>query len=515
MRALEYDEQYKKGTIIYLCERIPPSRRGALESLSMALDPNRPNEPEKGPILRRLNPQDDRWLAIETPESPYQIGALLLFELDAPHGAEEFVERVRAHLVRRLPSTPLPVRFVPAPFHFDTGMWCHRGPLDLDLYFFPIRFDQIGDTKALQAFVAQKMMEPWAPDRAPFRIFAFERIQSDQGPDHAAIMLQTHHALADGIGFQSIVTAVTDAEPSQTLSAAGSNSPESAMAERPPGALPWLLSSSWRFVREAAQRRRAEATRQAALEELAQFKKRPENRRARTPTLEGLPKKCSMQRLYRTASLPLEEFKRIGKALGGSVNDAFLTVAGGALRAYLDDRGLLQSLADQPLVGLGARSVRQPENGLYGNHITLTLPQIATHVADPRERFALVKQSMRSELERSDIMQKVADSDPRPFGARQRRSTPEVGTQAGNLSVSNVPGPQESRFLGGYRMTANYPAPNLPEGQLVNITLRRYVDMLDFGFSSCPTIVPDLDVLKDQFIRAHQELLEDVSSPLD
>ncbi len=113
---------------------------------------------------------------------------------------------------------------------------------------------------------------------------------------------------------------------------------------------------------------------------------------------------------------------------------------------------------------------------------------------------------MRAEVERSDLSERLASRDDRPFGARRRRAASESGTAAGNVSVSNVSGPREPRFLAGYRLLANHPAPNLPSGQLVNVTLRRYVDMLDFGMVSCPTIVSDLDRLRGHFVDAHEEL---------
>ena len=40
----------------------------------------------------------------------------------------------------------------------------------------------------------------------------------------------------------------------------------------------------------------------------------------------------------------------------------------------------------------------------------------------------------------------------------------------------------------------------------MNATLRRYVDRLDFGLVSCPTIVPDLDRLRDHLVAAYEEL---------
>ena len=44
--------------------------------------------------MRRLNAQDDRWLAIDTPENPYQIGALLLFETDSARPPGDFATAV-------------------------------------------------------------------------------------------------------------------------------------------------------------------------------------------------------------------------------------------------------------------------------------------------------------------------------------------------------------------------------------------------------------------------------------
>jgi diacylglycerol O-acyltransferase / wax synthase len=466
--------------------------------------------------VRQLNAQDDRWLAIDTPENPYQIGALLLFETDSESPPELFFDAVRRHFEMRLPTTPLLVRYEPAPFHFDTGMWCNLDRCDLDQHIVRVESDQPHSVDDLNAFVARQVMQRWDPGQAPFRVFVFDRIQSQNGRERVAMMLQTHHALADGVGFQAIVAALTDPdrhkEGESTPSAEDSVGSHARSFERPPFAATWLISSALRFAREAiADRRRSEA-RARARAELADFKKQPDKRRARTPTIEGLPTTNSHRRLYDSLSLPLEGFKSSAKALGGSVNDAFLTVAGGAMRSYLDDRGLLEALGNRPLVGLGARSHRRPEHGEYGNYIGLLIPQLGTHLADPVTRFEAVRAAMRSELERSDLLMRMAGRDDHPFGARDRRAGPEEGTSAGNVSVSNVPGPSAPRYLAGYRMLANHPAPNLPAGHLVNITLRRYVDSLDFGFVSCPTIVPDLSKIRDHFAEAYRDLVTAASS---
>ncbi len=452
--------------------------------------------------MRRLNAQDDRWLAIDTPENPYQIGALCFFETDAEHRPGDFYPAVRAHLKRRLPSTPLLVRHQPSPFHFDTGLWLEVEDCDLDEHVIRVDADREWTRAELHAFVAEQAMRRWDFDRPPFRVFVFDRVSLEGAAPRVALMLQTHHALADGVGFQSIVRACTD-------DAADARPPErSPTAERAPDALSWLASSARRFAQEALERRAGRADRERAREELAEFRARPGTRRARTPVIEGLSLEPTRQRVYESFSLPLEGFRTASRALGGTVNDAFLTVTGGAARRFLEERGLLDALDDQPLVGLGARSLRRPEHGDYGNYIALLLPQLGTHLADPVERFRTVHTSMRAELERSDLTQRLLDTDDRPFGARRRRAGPEEGTSAGNVSASNVPGPAEPRYLAGYRMLANHPAPNLPAGQLFNVTLRRYVDSLDFGLVCSPSAIADASSIREAFVESLGELVE-------
>ena len=162
--------------------------------------------------MRRLNAQDDRWLAIDTPENPYQIAALLLLEAHDERPPADFESTVRSHLERRLPSTPLLVRHCPAPFGFDTGVWCDLDRCDLDACVVRVETDRALTRGDLSSFVARQVMQRWEPNALPFRVFVFDRLDASLGEGRVALMLQTHHALADGVGFQSIVRALTDAE---------------------------------------------------------------------------------------------------------------------------------------------------------------------------------------------------------------------------------------------------------------------------------------------------------------
>ncbi len=432
--------------------------------------------------MRRLNAADDRWICIESEQNTFQIGALLLFEADADHPSAAFEDAVRSHLEARLPATPLAVRLATAPGHFDTGVWLAVDQLDLERQVHRVDTDAPLDRAAVNELVSAQVLVPWDRTLAPFHASVLDTLDPDVADEPVSgrlvgLILQTHHSVADGVGFQSVIEDLTDPDPG----------PHSASIpwhrEAAPAAPIWIASSAARFAAAQARHISARRDRGRAARELASLRARPGARRARTPVVAGMAA-SGLERGYERMVLPLSGLRTVGRALGGTVNDTLMTVVAGALRRLLEQRGVLDALGSEPLVALVPRSTRTDADGRYGNHLTMMLPQLATHVAEPRERFRLIHGAMRAEIARSELAQRLAGPEDRPFAARDRRRRTEAGTAAGNVSISNVPGPAEPRFLAGYRMVANYPVPNVVEGQFLNVTLRRYQDALHLGLMS-------------------------------
>ncbi len=474
--------------------------------------------------MRRLNAQDDRWRCLESAATPFQIGALLLFDTDgtadgAAGGASGFLDAVTAQVARRLASTGALVRHRAAPLGFDAGLWLHAGTSDLARHL--RRFDTVEPLSRAQlhAVVAAAVMEPLDPHLAPVRLVVLDRLVDGS----VAVMLQIHHSLADGIGFQTIVEALTDAAPGGAAPghppggaaggvhgglASGIRVDGDGRDESPPRAPLWLARSTARFASEAWVRWRGRADRARAGHELAALRADPAAKRAKTPDLGPLSAASSERRAYDTTSLPLDELRAVGRALGGTVNDVVLTVCGGAVRAHLAQLGLLDGLGERPVVAMVPRSRRRPEHGPLGNHLGLLLPHLGTHIADPRDRFQAVKASMRAEITRAEISDRLTPADDRPFGARRRRRTVEQGTTAGNVSISNVPGPAETRVLGGYRLRANHPMPTLPATQFLNVTVRRYGNALDLGIMVDAFKIASAETITGLLTAAFTELVE-------
>lgn len=454
--------------------------------------------------MRRLTLDDEYMMLIHTPKTPMQIGALQYYEV--PEGRRgHFADDVIAHLERRLPATGLLCVRRHAPLGFDTDVWIDRHSADLSRHVTIAATTEPPNRDQLTEMVAGWVALPLDPDQPPFRIMIVEQTADGAG----ALFVAIHHAFADGIGFQHVLGILTDPTPDDVVSEIPRR-----RDERAPIAPWWLARSAARFGHEALTRRRHRDERSAVAAEIQDFKADPAHRRPKTPRFE-LSGPTSDARSYATVSLPLERLQAIARNLGGSVNDAFLATGSGTVRRYLLERDLLPGA---PLVALAARSYRRPEHGPLGNRIVSLQPHLATDVDDPGARFEAIRASMAVELARSRLHERQIDHDDRPFGARRRAAryrARQAGGDAvlpGNLTLSNVPGPAEPRYLAGYLQTANYPAPILGSGRFLNMTLRRYRDALDVGVMTDAVKIPDARALLPHLHAAVDEL-EGVETP--
>jgi len=429
------------------------------------------------PGVSRLRPDDHFMVLAETDASPLHIGALLV--LDVPEEARgRFPGDIRRHLAERLPATPLQCRLVEAPDGYDSDVWVDVAASDRHVLSVPSAEPWIA--ARLRADVALRAMARLDLASAPYRIHVYEEIAGGG----AALFVQIHHALADGIGVQTILRLLSDA----ALAV-----PPRAMDAVPPPEEEWRRLADERFAREAALRERHRNDREAALAALKALRDDPATRRPRTPALR-MGGAIGPERAYATVQLDFARVKRVAAALGGTINDLFLALCSAAVRRLLLD---LDDLPAAPIVVNSARSYRKPEHGAYGNRIVALHPHIATDIADPIARLRAIQAEMRRELARSTLDEAVLDQPERPYGARDRRA--RFGGQAGetilpgNISVSNVPGPAEQLRYAGFPLVANYPVPIIGSGRFLNITSRRNAERLDVGIMADPTRVPDAD----------------------
>ncbi|MCK9544024.1 MAG: WS/DGAT domain-containing protein [Novosphingobium sp.] len=446
----------------------------------------------------RLRPDDHFMILSETDTSPMHIGGLIVLDAEGTGtegtGGAEFVARMRRQFAERLPLTPLLCRLVPSPEGYDSDVWADIALPPLEAIAEAVEPAGGWTDASLREWIAMRSMDRLDLSGPPFKAFLLPGLPGGR----AALFLKVHHAVMDGIGFQTILRLLSD----ETAPFAG---------ERREAALPapaeWQALAEARFAALEPEARAHKARRTEALAELEALKANPETARPRTPVLK-MSGPTSPQRAYATFSVRLDRIKALAKGLEGTVNDVFMAITGAAMRALLLE---LDDLPAEPLVVNSARSYRRPEHGDFGNRIVALHPHIGTHLADPLDRLHAIQASMANERRRTHLDEAMLGQPERPFGARDRRAKfaerMEGGRQLlpGNISLSNVPGPATPMRYGGYRQLANFPVPILGSGRFLNVTSRRNADMLDMGVMADPTRIPDVSRLPVLLERALAE----------
>ena len=430
--------------------------------------------------MERLSPEDDYYIRLGGNETPIQIGALQVFR--RPRSGR-FLDVVRAQLETRLPHTPLPrvLRF--APFDFDLPIWLRVASCDLEHHVRPVEQSAPFEDADLHRMVERLYLEPLDPERPPFVVHVVDEVSDGR----SALFLKVHHSRFDGIGFQNAMRLLLDPAPSLPKA-------EETRSERRPFAPLWLLRSALRMRAEATAERRPSPEREAAKQAYDAFRKSAPAKPLATPKLRW-PAAVSGERAYVTLSLPFAALAEAGKALGGTLNDAYLTVVGGAVRQYLIEH---DALPETTLVARVPRSRRKPEHGPFGNHLMVIYPTLGTDIADPAARFAAIRDSMRQEVRRSRLREPLQSERTTPFGPRKmgaafaKTRASGAGVMQGNVTISNVPGPEEILSLGECTLLASYPTPILSNGLIFNVTMRRYHDKFDVGVMADPRKTPDV-----------------------
>ena len=212
-------------------------------------------------------------------------------------------------------------------------------------------------------------------------------------------------------------------------------------------------------------------------------------------------------RRFVAQSWPFARIHAVGKAFGGTFNDAVLAMCAGALRQYLHTHA---ELPEQSLKSMVPVSLRREGDVDSGNAIATISADLATNIADPAERIQAIMASVQAgkafyagmspkEIELVSMIMQSPAILMMPLGLISR--LPPY-----NVAISNVPGIQETMYWNGARMNGSYPLSIVTDGMAINITLVTYEQNVDFGIIACRRSVPQVQRLIDYMEIALQEL---------
>ncbi len=446
--------------------------------------------------MERLAGLDPMFVYSDTPEFPLEVAyACVLDPATAPTGYA--FERVVRMFELKVPSIPqLRRRLVPVPLGLDHPRWVDDPAFDLGDHLHRVALPGPGGEGEFAAAVGDVLGHSLTPGQAPWEIHVVEGLADGR----VGLIAKMHHAAIDGVTGADLLAQLLDLAPRDPLE----------QPPAPPGA-PARLPSAARLVADALPNLAASPVRAVrAAREVGRTGARLVRRAVEcgvdavsiplgAPSTFEAPARG--RRAVAFARLDLPAVRSLKARFGATVNDVVLAVSSGALRRYL---ALLGTDASRPLVAVVPVSLRGAVP-IAGNQLSAMFVQLANDRRAPLERLLAVMEvsDMCKGQERavgygpmaSTVVDAVPPALARPVVRLGVRAGMLRKVRAGNLLISNVPGPDVPLYFAGMELRALHPLGPVVDGMPLNVTVQRYCDELFVGINACARTVPELPAL--------------------
>lgn len=462
--------------------------------------------------MDRLSGLDASFLYLETPAQLMHVcGAIVLDPSTMPAGYEFGVlQRLIDERVREVPEFTRKLRRV--PLGLDHPVWVRDSQFDVERHVHRLALPEPGGYQELVDLLAHLAALPLDRSRPLWDMWVVEGYhpEADHGPGQGldrelvVVLSKMHHATVDGVSGANLVSHLCSLEPD----APPISTEPAGRHGRDPGR-PELLARA--VVSSATRPLHAVRLLQPSVELVAKTVSR-----ARAGTAMAAPFSAPRTSFNATitghrsvalADMSLDAVKEAKRATGTTVNDVVLTVAGGALRAYLEERGELPESSLLATVPVSVREHTRRSDG--ANKVSALFTKLGTDIEDPLERLEEMAERNRHAKEHhqaisADSLQDWAEfAAPRTFGLAVRAYAnlrlAEKHPVVHNLVISNVPGPPMPLYFAGARIVALYPLGPVFHGAGLNITVMSNAGRLHVGVIACRESVPDAEALARRF----------------
>jgi diacylglycerol O-acyltransferase len=426
--------------------------------------------------------------------------------LDRPPSFAGFRRRIE-RAVSELPR--LRQRVVAAPARLAPPEWVDDRSFDLDFHLRRTVATPPGTDRQLLDLAALQYQDPLDGARPLWQLTLVDGLAQGR----AALLAKIHHTIADGLGAVRLTTAFVDlardapdpVPPDPSSKRAAGDQDAEGLAGR---AIVDALRRGLDAGRRAAQALAAVVSNPASLPErtaeaaeltASLLRQLVVTDPARSPLWRDRRSPC---RRVDVLSVDLERLKRAARALGGTVNDAFVTAVAGAAGAYHREQGVD---AGELRMAMPV-STRGPRSGA-ANAFTPARVLVPAGVEDPVERFATVRSRLAATkaepaLALTDTAAELLTVLPAPLVVRL------AGAQARTVdfAASNVRGPAVDLYVAGARVDAVHPV-GPTAGAAFNVTMLSYRDRLDLGLNVDTVAVDDPELLGRCVAAAFDEVL--------
>ena len=436
-------------------------------------------------MTRPMHLLDLVFLLIERPETPSNVGVLMLF--DPPPGLTPAAAANQVARAYRSARPAPPFDAVPDLSVLALPRWRPADRLDPRRHVLRETLEAPGDTEELCRHVA-RLHEPLLDRARPmFSVHVLDGLASGQ----VAVYVKSHHAYWDGRYALERVFGQLPAEPGTVAPPFFAG--EDGESHPGPDALTRVMASGLRSMFTQVSAARELITKLSAKARAGAGGSRGNRPFAGPHTRFNDP--VSAERSLATFSLRLDDMRRVARSCDATLNDVALAVVDAGVERLL---AALGERPRQPLVAMCPVSLRAP-----GDHeATTKAATLFVPLARPRSGAAvrlrqIAANTRAAKAEFSELSHEAAlDYAALAFGLWFSSNMLGLGAVARpvvNLTVSNVGAVEGPRYLGASRLAAAYPVSMLADPVGLNVTVLSVGERMDFG------IVANAAVLADAF----------------
>jgi diacylglycerol O-acyltransferase len=396
-------------------------------------------------------------------------------------------------------------RVLPAPGNFGNPTWVDDPTFDIRYHVRHISLAEPGDMRQLLDLVTLLIADPFDRSRPLWHFIIVDGLQGGR----SALVQKLHHTVTDGQGGVELSMHYLDLErdpgPLPAIDPAIANAAVDISSPDATEALRGAMTDSLRLPLSVLKQVRdvlsdpsligtigssTSATVKGLLAQLS------ETDGSRSP----LWTQRSLRRRFETARVSYYDMRGASKALGGTLNTAFVTAAAHAAGRYHRELGA-------PVESLRASmAISTRTEGSGGNAFTLARMLVPTAEMPLPERFAAVNEILQSARNGSsngslEAIATVSTMLPTSVITRLARGQAETV----DFATSNVRGAGVPLFVGGAKLLENYPVGPLG-GVAFNLTLMSYMGSMDVGINIDEAAVESPSLLRDSLVESFAEL---------
>ena len=453
--------------------------------------------------MKQMQGLDTVFVAMERPTAPVHIGSVLIYDPStAPGGFVRFKDILsfiegRLHL-----SETMRQKMVKVPFGLDYPYWVQDSAFDIEYHVRHVALPKPGDWRQLCIQAARIFARPLDLSRPPWEVTVVEGLDNIPGvPKGAyAMITKVHHAAIDGVSGVDMMNALHTMTPD--------NDPPLPPDNWRPEADPSQIGMFTRgYVSNLVNPIRQAKAMRHALPGMMRTAKGLLKKEFDLKSILNTPRTrfngtVSPHRMFDSRIFPLKDVKAI-RALseGSKLNDVMLSVAGGAMRLYLER---YNELPDHSLTTMAPISVRdESEKNTMGNQVSAMFVPVGTHIPTARERMKYVtEETIRAKrftnamgARQMTEMAKLAPAPMMNVGANiyTRLKLSDHIKPAINTVVTNVPGPPVPIYSTGAKLIGLHGLLCLVDGVKMGHIVHSYVDEVTLSFTACRSAIPDPD----------------------